>query len=53
VEDLSLIVSVETGVSEIPVPMDSELQELTKFDMLDFSDIQNLILLDEELFEDG
>jgi hypothetical protein len=43
----------ETPVSGPSIPTDSELLELSMFDMLHPSDLLNPILLEKELFEDS
>ena len=33
-----------------PKPSDSEMKEITRFDMIDYRDLQNPLVLDEDVF---
>jgi hypothetical protein len=41
----------ESDSSEIPMPVDSELEELTLFDMIHFSELENPLVLDDDFFQ--
>jgi hypothetical protein len=48
VKDTHMIVCMGTAVLKETKPTDSELEELTCLDMVDFRDIQNPLVVDEE-----
>jgi hypothetical protein len=43
----------ESDSGEIPMPTDSELEELTLFDMIHFNELENPLVLDDDFFPDS